>query len=88
MIIPSEGLDRKDRYIIFLKIQNTMTDYFLAQRVKLDEATSNKEAYLKKLVLIHQVIVYAMTCKQGTDVENAKKLHQAIDSFTTLYTAK
>ncbi len=90
---PSKNANQITRWVVnkeehATKIQNTMTDYFLAQRVKLDEAASNKEAYLKKLVLIHQVIVYSMICKQGTDVENAKKLHQAIDSFTTLYTAK
>ncbi|MCP5536393.1 MAG: hypothetical protein H7A51_09190 [Akkermansiaceae bacterium] len=70
------------------KIQDTMTQYFLAQRVKLDEATSDKEAYLHKITLIHQIIVHAMTCKQTTDVENAKKLHAAIDAFTKAYTKK
>ncbi len=70
------------------KIQNTMTQYFLAQRVKLGEADTDKEAYLKKITLIHQIIVHAMKCKQTTDVENAKKLHGAIDAFTKAYTKK
>jgi len=70
------------------KIQNTMTQYFLAQRVKLGEADSDKEAYLKKITLIHQIIVHAMKCKQTTDVENAKNLHSAIDAFTKAYAKK
>ena len=57
------------------KIQNTMLDYFLAQRLKPAEMESDKEAYLKKLTLSHQIIVLAMKCKQGTDLETAKKLH-------------
>ena len=70
------------------KIQHTMTQYFLAQRLKLAEAESNKEAYLAKLTLAHQIIVHAMKCKQTTDPENAKALHTAIDAFTKAYTAK
>lgn len=70
------------------KIQETMTQYFLAQRLKLAEADSNKEAYLKKLTLAHQIIVLSMKCKQTTDLENAEKLHKAIDAFTKAYQAK
>lgn len=70
------------------KIQNTMCQYFLAQRIKLDEEASNKEAYLKKISLCHKIIVLAMKCKQGTDKENAQKLHNSIDAFVKLYHAK
>lgn len=68
------------------KIQTTIQQYFLAQRIKLDEA--DKEAYTKKLTLAHEIIVYAMKCKQTTDVENAKKLKKAIDAFTAAYNKK
>ena len=70
------------------KIQDTMTQYFLAQRVKLEEAGSDKHAYLNKLSLIHQIIVHAMKCKQTTDPANAQGLHDAIAAFTKVYTAK
>ena len=70
------------------KIQDTMTQYFLAQRVKLAESESNKDAYLNKLSLIHQIIVHAMKCKQTTDPANAQGLHDAIAAFTKVYTAK
>jgi nickel superoxide dismutase len=69
-------------------IQNTMGQYFLAQRLKLAEADSDKDSYLNKLTLIHQIIVHAMKCKQTTDPGNAQKLHEAIDVFTKAYTAK
>ena len=70
------------------KIQQTMTQYFLAQRVKLAEADANKESYLKKITLIHQIIVHAMKCKQSTDLGDSAKLHQAIDLFSKAYQAK
>lgn len=69
-------------------IQQTMLDYFLAQRLKPSEMESNKEAYLKKLTLSHEIIVLAMKCKQTTDPENAAKLKKAIENFTAAYTAK
>ncbi|BDS08883.1 hypothetical protein NT6N_39230 [Oceaniferula spumae] len=69
------------------KIQQTMLDYFLAQRLKTEEMESDKEAYLDKLALCHNVIVLAMKCKQTADPENATKLHAAIDKFATAYSA-
>ena len=65
-----------------------MQQYFLAQRLKPSEMETNKEAYLKKLTLTHKIIVLAMKCKQTTDSENAKALHDAIDAFTKAYKAK
>ena len=70
------------------KIQDTMTQYFLAQRVKLAQSESNKDAYLNKLSLIHQIIVHAMKCKQTTDPANAQGLLETIEAFTKAYTAK
>ena len=70
------------------KVQDTMMQYFLAQRIKLEEMESDKDAYLTKLTLAHKIIVLAMKCKQTTDVANAKQLHDAIDAFTKAYTKK
>ena len=69
------------------KIQDTMCQYFLAQRLKLAEGEANVETYQKKLALIHKIIVYAMRCKQKTDVGHAQKLNKAIDEFTKAYKA-
>ncbi|PQJ27541.1 superoxide dismutase [Ni] [Rubritalea profundi] len=67
-------------------IQDTVAQYFLAQRVKITE--TDKAAYTKKLTLLHQITVYAMKCKQTTDLENAKKLHATLDQFQATYTKK
>jgi len=69
-------------------IQNTMCQYFLAQRLKLDEQDNNKNTYLKKVVLVHKIIVLSMKCKQTTDAANAQALHDAINEFTKAYNAK
>lgn len=70
------------------RIQITMMEYFLAQRIKLAEAEINQDAYLKKLTLAHQIIVYAMKCKQSTDISDSANLQQAIGHFTWAYTEK
>lgn len=69
-------------------IQDVVAKYFLAQRVKTDEAEKNKEAYTQKLTLLHQITVYAMKCKQTTDAANADKLSKAIADFKALYNKK
>lgn len=69
-------------------IQDVVAKYFLAQRVKTDEAEKNKEAYTQKLTLLHQITVYAMKCKQTTDLANADKLSKAITDFKALYNKK
>ncbi len=67
------------------KIQTIMTQYFLAQRLKLNEAKTNEKSYLKKLTLIHQIIVLSMQCKQTTDLAVAEKLQKTIHDFTHAY---
>ncbi|GAA5496898.1 hypothetical protein Rhal01_03086 [Rubritalea halochordaticola] len=69
-------------------IQDTVAKYFLAQRVKLDEAEKDAATYTKKLTLLHKITVLAMKCKQTTDLENAKKLHAALDEFQAVYAGK
>ena len=64
-------------------IQDVVAQYFLAQRVKINE--KNKEAYTQKLILLHEITVYAMKCKQTTDVANVKALKEKIDTFHKAY---
>lgn len=64
-------------------IQDVVSNYFLAQRIKIDEA--DKAGYTKKLTQLHHILVLAMKCKQTSDVENAKKLHIAITAFSASY---
>ncbi|YCM45074.1 superoxide dismutase [Ni] [Verrucomicrobiaceae bacterium 227] len=69
-------------------IQETVTNYFLAQRLKLTEADTDKETYLKKLTTCHKVIVAAMKCKQSTDPAAVKMLHDQLHIFQELFGTK
>lgn len=57
-------------------LQETVLNYFLAQRLKTDDPD-----YDVKLKLCHEVIVTAMKCKQSTDAANVKKLHDLLHQF-------
>ena len=90
---PSKNAHQLTRWIMnkeshAQKLQNTITDYFLAQRLKPSEMETNKESYLKKLTLCHEIIVLAMKCKQTADPANAKALHDKIHAFEKAYKAK
>ncbi len=67
------------------KIQDTMSAYFLAQRIKLDLKDSDGDKYYKLVSLAHKITVLAMKCKQTTDLENVKALHDALHEFQTTY---
>ena len=64
-------------------IQETVLNYFLAQRLKSDDPK-----YDEKLKLCHEVIVAAMKCKQSTDAENVKKLHDLLHKFQDSFGTK
>ena len=69
-------------------IQETVLNYFLAQRVKLPADDAAKEAYQKKLALCHEIIVYCMKCKQSTDPANVEKLHELLHTFEEVFGSK
>jgi nickel superoxide dismutase len=62
------------------KIQYIVSQYFLTQRIQ-------KEAphYEAKLKVLHQMLVFSMKCKQGTDLANVKKLRSLLGEFEKLY---
>lgn len=65
------------------RIQETMLNYFLAQRIKPDAAN-----YAKQLTSAHQVIIAAMKAKQSADPATAKTLETAIFDFYRAYEGK
>ena len=69
------------------EIQFIVYQYFMTQRVTpVDEKDAEKyEKYLKKITLLHQMLVYAMKAKQTTDLGNVEKLRSLLDSFATAY---
>ena len=64
-------------------LQETVLNYFLAQRLKSDDPK-----YVEKLKLCHEVIVTAMKCKQSTDAANVAKLHELLQQFEDAFGTK
>ena len=69
------------------EIQHIVSQYFLHQRIKL---TDPKDAmkyrkYQRSLELLHQIQVYSMKCKQGTDLDQVNNLKNALHRFEENY---
>lgn len=69
------------------RFMDVVSQYFMTQRIKPVDpgAGSQYLDYQKKLGLLHQMLVYAMKCKQTTDKANPDKLRELVDSFAALY---
>jgi nickel superoxide dismutase len=69
------------------KFSEIVTYYDLAQRIKTTEPENKKEfdEYQNKLTLLHQMMVYAMKCKQTTDLKNVEELKKLVDAFENIY---
>jgi nickel superoxide dismutase len=69
------------------KLMEIVTEYFMAQRVKLVDPTdeSTHDRYLKQLEKLHHIQVYAMKCKQTTDLANVNKLKKLVKEFADMY---
>ncbi|UCE60467.1 MAG: hypothetical protein JSU63_01710 [Phycisphaerales bacterium] len=64
----------------------TVSEYFLAQKVKPVASDSHGySAYLKKLADHHAVMVAAMKTKQSADPANVEALNEAIEKLATHY---
>jgi nickel superoxide dismutase len=61
--------------------------YFLTQRITIIDETNNKAFmdYQKKLTLLHQMLVYAMKCKQTIDLKNIEQLKIIVNQFEEIY---
>ncbi|MBW7991950.1 MAG: superoxide dismutase [Planctomycetes bacterium] len=72
------------------EISHIITYYFMAQRVKLPEKGNAKSRndYIKKLTLLHEMLVYTMKTKQTTDTANVEKLRSLLHQFHGVYTGK
>jgi nickel superoxide dismutase len=69
------------------KLQEIVYQYFMTQRitpVKMDDKDAYAK-YKKELMLLHEMLVYAMKCKQTTDLANVKKLRNALEEFKESY---
>ena len=70
------------------KLQDIVTAYFMAQRIKpvadhADKAAMNE--YLHKLALLHAIQIHAMKAKQSTDLGEIATLQKLVTEFRTAY---
>lgn len=72
------------------EMSHIITYYFMAQRIKLPEKDDVKahNDYVKKLTLLHEMLVYTMKAKQTTDMENVARLRSLLHDFQHAYSEK
>jgi nickel superoxide dismutase len=78
-------INNKDEHANY--IQEIVDKYFLTQRVKPVDPSDQKNFndYTQKLVILHQMLVFAMKTKQTTDLQNVEKLRELVNDFVKLY---
>jgi nickel superoxide dismutase len=62
------------------KIQHTVTQYFMTQRVK-----PESKKYVDQLTSLHGMMLHAMKAKQTTDVAHCAHLRENLDKFAAAY---
>ena len=69
------------------ELSEVVTYYFMAQRVKLpaEGDTKAQNEYVKKLTLLHRMLVYSMKAKQTTDLANVELLKSSLTEFHKVY---
>jgi nickel superoxide dismutase len=70
------------------EIQDIVTAYFMAQRIKPPANQDDEDAvnlYLHKLALLHHIQVHAMKAKQSTDLEQIETLRKLVAKFRKAY---
>lgn len=69
------------------ELSHIVTYYFMAQRIKPTADTNSKayQEYIRKLTLLHEMLIYSMKAKQSTDLSNVEKLKTLLAEFRTAY---
>jgi nickel superoxide dismutase len=70
------------------EIQDIVTAYFMAQRIKPPKDYDDEDAvdqYLHKLAVLHHIQVHAMKAKQSTDLNEIEKLREMVAKFRKAY---
>jgi len=72
------------------RIAETITAYFLQQRVKPVSEEDGKayRKYVEQLELCHAILVSSMKAKQTTDLEHVEDMRKALDKFEAVYFGK
>ncbi len=88
MHLQKEGLQSSNQLVRWImnkedhanEIQEIVSQYFMTQRIKPDA-----KDYGKKLGLLHEMLIYAMKCKQTTDLSHVEKMKGLVKAFQGLY---
>ena len=69
------------------QLQHIVTQYFMTQRLKPTDVQDGAmlQSYTDKLSCLHRMLVYAMKCKQTTDLKHVETLKKLVDQFHDLY---
>ncbi len=67
------------------KIQDQVSSYWLAQRVKFPKDDAGRAKYMTQLETMHQITVHAMKCKQTTDPAHVAALRNSMMAFADTY---
>ncbi len=71
------------------KFQEIVYQYFMNQRIKpKKESETGYDAYVKQVTSLHRLLVLAMKCKQGTDLNQVVELENELKNFRELYLGK
>ena len=73
------------------QLSEIVTYYFMAQRVKpvgKKEGKKSYNNYIKKITLLHEMLVYTMKAKQTTDLVNIEQLKILSAKFKSIYLQK
>jgi nickel superoxide dismutase len=70
-------------------IMKTTSDYFIAQRITIQQDGDNKDKnYCAKISLLHKIMVYAMQTKQSVNLSAVEKLKNSVAEFKKIYFEK
>ncbi len=69
------------------ELSHIVTYYFMAQRVKPVDKNQGAayEEYIRKLTLLHEILVYSMKAKQTTELSAIEKLRSLLSEFRAAY---
>ena len=70
------------------RIIRTISDYFMAQKIKPPKTMGSNTSYLRKLASHHRVMVAAMKCKQSANKKAVAALTKAVDGIEGFWKKK
>jgi len=65
-----------------------ITQYFLQQRIKPEEAENDHASWMAKMTACHNILVSSMKAKQTTDLKHVEDLRKHVKAFAEAYLSK